>query len=116
MATTPGRGPMVIPKRWCARSSASAVTSPAMNSYDSASVLSDSVGRSPPAIPPSSQVAPSAPVIEATVRGLTAKGVAFKTYDGMDQDENGIWATPGGDKVAWFADPDGNTLSLTQFL
>jgi catechol 2,3-dioxygenase-like lactoylglutathione lyase family enzyme len=54
--------------------------------------------------------------IEATVQGLTAKGVAFKTYAGMDQDENGIWTTPGGDKVAWFADPDGNTLSLTQFL
>jgi hypothetical protein len=33
----------------------------------------------------------------------------------MDQDENGIWTTPGDDKVAWFADPDGNTLSLTQF-
>ena len=54
--------------------------------------------------------------IEATVQGLKAKGVAFKTYDGMDQDENGIWTTPGGDKVAWFTDPDGNTLSLTQFL
>lgn len=54
--------------------------------------------------------------IEATVQDLTAKGVAFKTYDGMDQDETGIWTTPGGDKVAWFADPDGNTLSLTQFL
>jgi hypothetical protein len=34
----------------------------------------------------------------------------------MDQDENGIWTTPGGDKVAWFADPDGNNSSLTQFL
>lgn len=54
--------------------------------------------------------------IGAAVRGLQAKGVAFRTYDGMDQDENGIWTTPGGDKVAWFADPDGNTLSLTQFL
>jgi catechol 2,3-dioxygenase-like lactoylglutathione lyase family enzyme len=54
--------------------------------------------------------------IEAMVQGLTAKGVAFKAYAGLDQDENGIWTTPGGDKVAWFADPDGNTLSLTQFL
>jgi predicted enzyme related to lactoylglutathione lyase len=34
-------------------------------------------------------------------------------YDGMDQDARGIWMTPGGDRVAWFADPDGNTLSLT---
>lgn len=53
--------------------------------------------------------------IEATVRGLTAKGVVFNRYDVMDQDENGVWTTPGGDQVAWFTDPDGNTLSLTQF-
>lgn len=54
--------------------------------------------------------------IEATVRGLAAKGVVFNRYDGMNQDENGIWTTPGGEQVAWFADPDGNTLSITQFL
>jgi catechol 2,3-dioxygenase-like lactoylglutathione lyase family enzyme len=53
--------------------------------------------------------------IAAAVRDLAAKGVAFKRYPGMDQDENGVWTTPGGEKVAWFADPDGNTLSLTQF-
>ncbi len=53
--------------------------------------------------------------IAAAVRGLTAGGVVFLRYDGMDQDEDGIWTTPGGDKVAWFADPDGNVLSLTQF-
>ncbi len=53
--------------------------------------------------------------IEATVRGLTARGVAFQRYGGMDQDEHGIWTAPGGEKVAWFTDPDGNTLSLTQF-
>jgi catechol 2,3-dioxygenase-like lactoylglutathione lyase family enzyme len=53
--------------------------------------------------------------IAAMVRGLTAKGIVFLRYDGMDQDENGIWTTPGGDRVAWFADPDGNVLSLTQF-
>jgi predicted enzyme related to lactoylglutathione lyase len=33
----------------------------------------------------------------------------------MEQDENAVWTTPGGDKIAWFSDPDGNTLSLTQF-
>jgi catechol 2,3-dioxygenase-like lactoylglutathione lyase family enzyme len=54
--------------------------------------------------------------IAAAVRGLTAKGVVFNRFDGMDQDENGVWTTPGGEQVAWFADPDGNTLSLTQFL
>jgi len=53
--------------------------------------------------------------ISATIRDLIAKGVVFLRYDGMDQDEDGIWTTPGGDKVAWFADPDENILSLTQF-
>ena len=53
--------------------------------------------------------------IAAAVRGLTARGVAFLLYDGMDQDENGVWTTPVGDKVAWFTDPGGNVLSLTQF-
>ena len=53
--------------------------------------------------------------IEGTVRELTARGVEFRHYDGMDQDEYGIWTTPGGEKVAWFTDPDGNTLSVTQF-
>jgi catechol 2,3-dioxygenase-like lactoylglutathione lyase family enzyme len=53
--------------------------------------------------------------IAGTVRGLAGRGVSFLRYDGMGQDEDGIWTTPGGDKVAWFADPDGNVLSLTQF-
>ena len=48
------------------------------------------------------------------VRGLAARGVSFLRYDGMSKDEHGIWTAPGGAKVAWFADPDGNTLSLTQ--
>ena len=52
--------------------------------------------------------------IITAVRGLTARGVSFLRYDGMSQDEHGIWTAPGGAKVAWFADPDGNTLSLTQ--
>jgi catechol 2,3-dioxygenase-like lactoylglutathione lyase family enzyme len=53
--------------------------------------------------------------ITVLVRELTAKSVPFLRFDGMNQDEDGIWTTPGGDRVAWFADPDGNTLSLTQF-
>ena len=53
--------------------------------------------------------------IAATVRELTARGVVFLRYDTMGQDDSGVWTTPGGDKVAWFADPDGNVLSLTQF-
>jgi catechol 2,3-dioxygenase-like lactoylglutathione lyase family enzyme len=53
--------------------------------------------------------------IESAARDLADRGVAFNHYDGMDQDERGIWTTPGGDRVAWFQDPDGNVLSLTQF-
>jgi catechol 2,3-dioxygenase-like lactoylglutathione lyase family enzyme len=52
--------------------------------------------------------------IAASVRELTARGVSFLRFDGMNQDEDGIWTTPSGARVAWFADPDGNTLSLTQ--
>jgi catechol 2,3-dioxygenase-like lactoylglutathione lyase family enzyme len=53
--------------------------------------------------------------IEAEVDALSTLGVTFTRYQGMDQDERGIWTTPGGDRVAWFADLDGNTLSLTMF-
>lgn len=52
--------------------------------------------------------------IEAAARGLSARGVVFSRFDGMEQDDNGIWTSPGGAKVAWFTDPDGNVLSLTQ--
>jgi catechol 2,3-dioxygenase-like lactoylglutathione lyase family enzyme len=54
--------------------------------------------------------------IEATVDLLTSRGVKFTRYEGMGQDERGVWTTPDGSKVAWFADPDRNTLSLTQFV
>jgi catechol 2,3-dioxygenase-like lactoylglutathione lyase family enzyme len=52
--------------------------------------------------------------IAASIRELTARGVEFNRYDGMEQDELGVWTPPGGGQVAWFPDPDGNTLSLTQ--
>jgi len=55
------------------------------------------------------------PDITAMVRELTERGVRFSHFESMDQDEFGIWTTPGGDRVAWFQDPDGNTLSLTTF-
>jgi catechol 2,3-dioxygenase-like lactoylglutathione lyase family enzyme len=54
----------------------------------------------------------SVPDIEATMSDLD---VTFERYDGMDQDEHGIWTTPSGIRVAWFKDPDGNTLSLSQW-
>jgi catechol 2,3-dioxygenase-like lactoylglutathione lyase family enzyme len=52
--------------------------------------------------------------IRGTVNALRLAGVVFNCYDGMPQDELGIWTTPDGAAVAWFSDPDGNTLSLTQ--
>ena len=52
--------------------------------------------------------------IEESVRSLQAKAVAFERFPPMEQDELGVWTTPGGDRVAWFRDPDGNVLSLTQ--
>jgi catechol 2,3-dioxygenase-like lactoylglutathione lyase family enzyme len=55
------------------------------------------------------------PDIEKYVSGLGEKGVAFERYGFPSQDERGIWSAPGGAKVAWFKDPDGNTLSLTQY-
>lgn len=52
--------------------------------------------------------------IEDFVRALAVKGVKFEMFSFFKQDELGIWTTPGGDKVAWFKDPDGNLLSVSQ--
>ena len=52
--------------------------------------------------------------IAASVGELNIRGVRFTLYDGMGQDALGIWTAPGGAKIAWFKDPDGNVLSLTQ--
>lgn len=53
--------------------------------------------------------------IRQTVRDLRAAGVVFQRYDGRNQDADGIWPAPSGEQVAWFQDPDGHVLSLTQF-
>ena len=55
------------------------------------------------------QVADMATAIDA----LIELGVKFNRFDGMDQNERAIWEAPGGGLVAWFSDPDGNTLSLS---
>jgi catechol 2,3-dioxygenase-like lactoylglutathione lyase family enzyme len=52
--------------------------------------------------------------IATTVRQLAAAGVQFERYPGMQQDDLGIWQSPSGARVAWFKDPDGNTLSVSQ--
>jgi len=52
--------------------------------------------------------------IENVVRSLREKGVHFEIFGFFKQDELGIWTAPTGDKVAWFKDPDGNLLSVSQ--
>jgi predicted enzyme related to lactoylglutathione lyase len=53
--------------------------------------------------------------IRRTIATLVEKGVVFERFAGVSQDEQGIWSAPSGAQVAWFKDPDGNILSLTQF-
>ena len=52
--------------------------------------------------------------IKREIKLLNKKGVVFEKYDFFEQDPLGIWIAPGGSKVAWFKDPDGNVLSLTE--
>jgi predicted enzyme related to lactoylglutathione lyase len=52
--------------------------------------------------------------IQATAEALIKRGVKFEKFSSMGQDERGIWHSPSGAYVAWFKDPDGNVLSLTQ--
>jgi catechol 2,3-dioxygenase-like lactoylglutathione lyase family enzyme len=52
--------------------------------------------------------------IQAMVSSLSAKGIQFLRFDFLKQDDHGVWAAPGGTSVAWFKDPDGNMLSVSQ--
>src|SRR5215467_13037862 len=52
--------------------------------------------------------------IHEAVKKLQERGIRFERYSGLQQDEHGIWTTPDGNKIAWFTDPDGNLLSLTE--
>jgi catechol 2,3-dioxygenase-like lactoylglutathione lyase family enzyme len=54
------------------------------------------------------------PDIDAAMDELAQRSVRFEHYRGLDQDERGVWRSPSGARVAWFRDPDGNTLSITQ--
>ncbi len=54
------------------------------------------------------------PNITEAVDELTANGVTFLHFGTFPQDERGIWNAPGGARIAWFKDPDGNTLSVSQ--
>ena len=55
------------------------------------------------------------PDIEAAVKQLNKAGVGFERYEGFGQDDLGIMTFPGGARVAWFKDPDGNLLSIDQY-
>ncbi len=53
--------------------------------------------------------------MSAAATALQSRGIRFTIYEGMGQDEQGIWTSPDGkSKVAYFTDPDGNVLSLSQ--
>jgi catechol 2,3-dioxygenase-like lactoylglutathione lyase family enzyme len=54
------------------------------------------------------------PDIDRAVGELADRGIQPLRFDGFDQDELAIWSAPSGARVAWFADPDGNTLSVSQ--
>ena len=54
------------------------------------------------------------PDAATAVRELSSNGIQFERFSGMNQDADGIWQSPSGAKVAWFKDPDGNILSITQ--
>jgi len=54
------------------------------------------------------------PDVRKIVRDLATRGVAFERYPFLKQDDIGVWQAPSGAKVAWFKDPDGNLLSVTE--
>jgi catechol 2,3-dioxygenase-like lactoylglutathione lyase family enzyme len=53
--------------------------------------------------------------IAAEMRRLTQHGIEFLHFERLEQDRHGVWTSPDGHKIAWFHDPSGNNLSLTQF-
>ena len=63
---------------------------------------------------PHTQLGWSVSSIETLVKGLREKGVVFETFSFLNQDQNCIWTAPSGARIAWFKDPDGNLLSLTE--
>ena len=66
-------------------------------------------------VPPDTALGWEVDDIAARIAELAGRGVAFERFKGFGQDERGVWTAPDGTMVAWFFDPDGNRLSLTQF-
>jgi catechol 2,3-dioxygenase-like lactoylglutathione lyase family enzyme len=54
------------------------------------------------------------PDLRAAMEDLASRGVRFGSYPGYEQDAEGIWTAPNGNRIAWFEDPDGNIIGLHQ--
>jgi catechol 2,3-dioxygenase-like lactoylglutathione lyase family enzyme len=67
-----------------------------------------------PAPPPYTVVGWDVADVRASVAALRAAGVRPVRYDWLEQDADDVWTAPGGTRVAWFTDPDGNVLSVQQ--
>ena len=52
--------------------------------------------------------------LDEVMKRLVQAGIEFRRFPGMEQDAAGVWRTPGGGRVAWFQDPDGNVSSLSE--
>jgi catechol 2,3-dioxygenase-like lactoylglutathione lyase family enzyme len=63
---------------------------------------------------PHTQLGWSVSSIDQVLQALRHRGVTFEKYSFLEQDPNGVWTSPLGGKIAWFKDPDGNLLSVTQ--
>ena len=89
--------------------------SPIACTFDAGATTLRVVAVEKPVIAPYTVLGWTVPDIRATIGDLRNRGVEFERFDGIEQDELGVWSAPGGALVAWFKDPDGNMLSLTQF-
>ena len=63
---------------------------------------------------PHTQLGWSVASLDEVVTALRERGASFEIYSFLDQDQNGIWISPSGAKIAWLKDPDGNLLSVTE--
>lgn len=52
--------------------------------------------------------------LQVTVEDMRTRGIVFSRYPGIEQDRYDAWTAPGGSRIAWFTDPDGNVLSLQE--
>ena len=52
--------------------------------------------------------------LDATMAALSDAGIVFARFDGLEQGARGVWTSPSGARIAWFRDPDGNVLSITE--